>query len=130
MQRRSASLSAKAIVWSTLTGSLDFATLQAGYRSAALTPRQVVAAVYRRMMARGADPAWTMIVPEEKAVAAAERLIASASPATHPLFGLPMAVKDSFDVEGLRPRKPAAPSRTSRRGPIRRCAGCSTPARS
>ncbi len=88
-------------MWSALTGSLDFATLQAGYRSGALTPRQVVAAVYRRIMARGADPAWTLIVPEEKAIAAAERLVASASPATHPLFGLPMAVKDSFDVEGL-----------------------------
>ena len=88
-------------MWSTQTGSLDFATLRRGYRAGTLTPLEVVEAAYGRIAARGDDAVWTGVVPREQALAAARRLMAAASPATHPLFGLPMAVKDSFDIAGM-----------------------------
>ena len=89
------------MTWSPRTGSLDFATLRAAYRAGETTPTAVVAAVYDRIAARGPDPAWTSLVARETALAAAERLQSSgASADTHPLYGLPFAIKDSFDLEG------------------------------
>ena len=87
--------------WSPETGSLDFRTLHAAYRDGSLTPEAVIEAVYARIDARGPDPAWTSLVPRERALDAARRLQRSgASPDSHPLYGLPLGVKDSFDVEG------------------------------
>ena len=61
----------------------------------------MIEAVYDRIDARGDDPAWTSRVPRNEALAAAAALAASgASPDSHPLFGLPFAIKDSFDVAG------------------------------
>ena len=88
-------------MWSAATGSLDFATLQRRYRAGSLTPMAVVEAVYDRIDARGADAAWMQMVPRATAVAAAQRLQGHATPDSHPLFGLPMAVKDSFDIAGM-----------------------------
>ena len=87
--------------WSPETGSLDFRTLHAAYHDGSLTPEAVIEAVYARIDARGPDPAWTSLVPREQALDAAGRLQRSdASPDSHPLYGLPLGVKDSFDVEG------------------------------
>ena len=61
----------------------------------------MVEAVYDRIGARGVDPAWTSLVPRETAVAAAAALEATgANPDTHTLYGLPFAIKDSFDFAG------------------------------
>lgn len=87
--------------WSPENGSLDFRTLHAAYRAGTLTPSAVVSAVYERIHARGPDPAWTLVIPREKAMAAAAALEASgASPDTHPLFGLPLGIKENFDLAG------------------------------
>jgi allophanate hydrolase len=88
-------------MWSADAGSLDFVTLHRAYRAGTLTPAQVVEAVYARIAARGDDPAWIAMVPLAEALAAAQRLMATASPDTHPLFGLPMGVKDSFDIADM-----------------------------
>lgn len=88
------------MAWSPETGSLDFRTLHAAYRSGALTPSAVVDAVHDRIAARGPDPAWTSLVPRGRALAAAREVEARGSPDTLPLYGLPLGVKDSFDVEG------------------------------
>ncbi len=89
------------MAWSAESGSLDFRTLHAAYRAGTLKPSAVVAAVYDRIAARGPDPAWTSLVPRQTAMAAAAALESSdASPVTHPLYGLPLGVKDSFDVAG------------------------------
>ncbi len=89
------------MAWSRETGSLDFATLRAAYRSHETTPGEIVAAVFDRIAARGDDPAWTSLVPREAALASAARLEASgASEDSLPLYGLPFAIKDSFDLEG------------------------------
>jgi allophanate hydrolase len=87
-------------MWSRQTGSLDFVTLHRAYRAGSLTPADVVHAVYDRIEARGGDAAWIVVLPRADALAA-EGLAATASPVTHPLFGLPMAVKDSFDIAGM-----------------------------
>jgi allophanate hydrolase len=88
-------------MWSAQNGSLDFVTLHRAYRAGRLTPVDVVEAVYARIEARGDDPAWIGVVRRAEALAAAQRLMATASPDTHKLFGLPMAVKDSFDIAGM-----------------------------
>lgn len=89
------------MAWSPDTGSLDFRTLHGAYRDGSLTPTAVVAAVCDRIAARGPDPAWTSLVPREAALAAAAALEASGKgPDELPLYGLPAAIKDSFDIAG------------------------------
>lgn len=87
--------------WSKETGSLDFRTLHDAYRAGTLKPADVIEAVYGRIAARGDDPAWTTLFPKEEALAAAAALEASGKgPDDLPLFGLPFAIKDNFDVAG------------------------------
>lgn len=86
--------------WSPETGSLDFLTLHDAYRRGALTPSAVIDAVYARIEARGPDPAWTSLVPRGEALARAAELERIGSADTHPLFGLPVGIKDSFDIAG------------------------------
>ncbi|HWJ73962.1 MAG TPA: amidase family protein [Kaistia sp.] len=89
------------MVWSPETGSLDFRTLHAAYRDGSLKPTNVVAAVYDRIARRGADPAWTTLVPREDALAAAAALETSGKgPDELPLYGLTVGIKDSFDIAG------------------------------
>lgn len=87
--------------WAPETGSLDFRTLHAAYREGSLTPAAVVDAVYGRIAARGPDPAWTSLVPREGALAAAEAVARRGDPDSLPLFGLPVGIKDSFDIAGM-----------------------------
>ncbi len=89
------------MAWSPETGSLDFRTLHDAYRAGTLEPSAVIDAVYDRIAARGADPAWTTLVPREEALARAAALEASGDgPDTLPLFGLPCGIKDNFDIAG------------------------------
>ncbi len=87
--------------WSPATGSLDFITLHRAYAAGALTPSRVVDAVYDRIAARGEDPAWISLVPRASAMAAARRLEQREDRASLPLYGLPLSVKDSFDIAGM-----------------------------
>jgi allophanate hydrolase len=87
--------------WSPETGSLDFRTLHRAYANGSLTPSRVVDAVYDRIAARGGDPAWISLVPRAEALAAARALESRADRDRLPLFGLPLSVKDSFDIAGM-----------------------------
>jgi allophanate hydrolase len=62
-------------------------------------PVERVAEAYRRL-ADSQPAAWITTVPEDEAMAVAERL-ASEGPRGRPLWGLPFAVKDNIDVAGL-----------------------------
>lgn len=96
--------------WDPLHGSLDFRTLRALYARRALSPRDVVAAVYRRIAARGDDRVWIHLVPEQKALADAARIEATLDPSA-PLYGLPCGIKDNIDVPGLPSTSAFPPSR-------------------
>src|ERR1700720_3914636 len=78
--------------------SLNIGSLQAHYSSGSLTPGDVIREVYRRIRALPDNPVWIHLVPEEDAVSAAEALHGTAS---HPLFGIPFAIKDNIDAANL-----------------------------
>jgi allophanate hydrolase len=78
--------------------SLNIGSLQAHYSSGSLTPGDVIREIYRRIRVLSNNPIWIHLVPEEEAVSAAEALHGTAS---HPLFGIPFAIKDNIDAANL-----------------------------
>ncbi|KAI9150785.1 Allophanate hydrolase [Paramyrothecium foliicola] len=73
------------------------------YAGNSVTPRDVVRSVYRRIAAYEDKAVWITLVPEAKALAAAEELEQN-YPETNsrpPLYGIPFSVKDSIDIAGL-----------------------------
>lgn len=86
--------------WSAITGSLDLTTLTAGYASGALTPSQVISAIYDRIAARGEDHVWIHLVDRADALAAAAALESEGYDG-RPLWGIPFSVKDCNDIVGL-----------------------------
>jgi allophanate hydrolase len=98
------------VTWSAKDGSLDFQTLRLAYASGALTPRDVISAVYDRIAGRGEDQVWIHLVPREEALAVCDRVMRSL-PRAAPLWGLPCAIKDNIDVPGLPSTSGFPPSR-------------------
>jgi len=88
---------------------VDITTLENGYRSGTLTPTAMVERIYDEIDAQGAAPVWITLVSRQQALDRAKELEALPSPSTLPLFGIPFAVKDNFDVEGL-PTTAACPA--------------------
>jgi allophanate hydrolase len=95
-----------------MTIDLGIHNLRAAYRAGALSCRAVIDEVLRRFAAAGDDKVWISRVPD-----AALRKIADAMDASRgeldslPLYGIPFAVKDNIDVEGL-PTTAACPGFT------------------
>ncbi|TVQ38965.1 MAG: allophanate hydrolase [Geminicoccaceae bacterium] len=82
-----------------LDDGLDLTTLAAAY-AAGVAPIDVVDAVLRASTARGDDHVWIGGVLADRARQAAHRL-AERDPRTLPLYGVPFALKDNIDVQGL-----------------------------
>jgi allophanate hydrolase len=80
--------------------SLDITILSAAYQ-AGLSPVDVVRTVYERIRAGGDNPIWIALTPEAEAMARARALAGDAAARKLPLFGIPFAVKDNIDVQGL-----------------------------
>ncbi|MDP4301876.1 allophanate hydrolase [Leptothrix discophora] len=80
--------------------SLDLATLRADYLAGRRDPLQVVEQVLAATAGEDVHHAWISRVPPETLRARARALMAR-DPATLPLWGVPFAVKDNIDVEGL-----------------------------
>ena len=78
---------------------LDLTSLRAAY-DAGETPASILGRVYDRLEATALNPVWISLVPREAALARA-REIAGSDRAARPLYGVPFAVKDNFDVAGL-----------------------------
>jgi allophanate hydrolase len=90
--------------------SLDFASLEVGYQSGALTPSAVAEAALDRIAARGADGVFITVAPRERVLAAARTVEQRRAAGERlPLYGLPFAVKDNIDVGGL-PTTAACPA--------------------
>jgi allophanate hydrolase len=80
---------------------LDLGSLRKLYRSGAMTPSDVIAAVYERIAAYTDSPVWISLVPREKALARARKLEQAPMAAALPLYGAPFAIKDNIDLAGL-----------------------------
>jgi allophanate hydrolase len=80
---------------------VDITALQSAYRSGTLTPTALVEQIYGDIEAQGERPVWITLVPKERNLLRAAELEATASASALPLFGIPFAVKDNFDVDGL-----------------------------
>ena len=78
---------------------LSLQNLQRQYQSGAARPEDIVRLIYERINAAGDDHVWIYLVPEEAALQRAREL--GAWSPDRPLFGIPFAVKDNIDVEGL-----------------------------
>jgi allophanate hydrolase len=84
------------------------AAIVAAHRDGTLTPAQTVARSYQRIRDHN-DPAVFISLRDEKDALAEADALASKDPATLPLFGVPVAVKDNIDAQGL-PTTAACPA--------------------
>jgi len=76
------------------------AEIVAAHRAGRLTPAQTVARSYARIRDHN-DPAIFISLRDEKAAVAEAEALGARDPATLPLYGIPVAVKDNIDVAGL-----------------------------
>ena len=81
------------------SGSLAIPDLLSLYRSGDLRPSEVIQQVYARIAERGDDHVWITLVPKREELERASAL--ENGPRDSPLYGIPFAVKDLFDVSGL-----------------------------
>jgi allophanate hydrolase len=81
---------------------LDIGSLRRAYREGTATPSAVAEAVADKIAANRTEGIWTHLRDGDDLVAEARALEqAWASKVPPPLYGIPFAVKDSIDVEGL-----------------------------
>jgi allophanate hydrolase len=80
---------------------VDITSLESAYRNRTNSPVQVVREIYAEIRSQGERPIWITVVPEEQAIARAAELEGIQDPGMTPLYGIPFAVKDNFDVAGL-----------------------------
>jgi allophanate hydrolase len=88
---------------------VDITALQSAYHAGTLTATALVEQIYGDIEAQGERPVWITLVPKERNLLRAAELEATAFARALPLFGIPFAVKDNFDVEGL-PTTAACPA--------------------
>jgi allophanate hydrolase len=84
---------------SAMPQSLDLTRLRAAYRSGALKPRALVAALLERIERRGDDKVWIERLGRERLLERAAEL-ERLSPEGLPLYGVPFAIKDNIDLAG------------------------------
>ncbi len=88
---------------------MDITSLQSAYRAGTLTPATLIEQIYSDIEQQGERPVWITLVPKEHSLARAAELDANEAAHKLPLFGVPFAVKDNFDVAGL-PTTAACPA--------------------
>ena len=78
------------------------------HRTGTATPADTVARSYARIRAHG-DPAMFITLRDEAAAIAEAKTLAAANTDGRPLYGIPVAIKDNIDVEGM-PTTAACPA--------------------
>ena len=84
------------------------AAIVAAHRAGTMTPAQTVARSYQRIRDHN-DPAIFVSLRDETAALAEAEALASKDAATLPLYGVPVAVKDNIDAQGM-PTTAACPA--------------------
>ncbi len=80
---------------------MDISSLENAYRAGTLTPSAEIARIYDAIERTGERPVWISLVPREEALTRARVLEADEAARKLPLYGIPFAVKDNFDVAGM-----------------------------
>ncbi len=75
--------------------------LTASYRSAELSPSEVVEQVLQKINERGEDGTWITVLDRADLMLRAKELEHQGDPSSLPLYGIPFGVKDSIDVAGV-----------------------------
>jgi allophanate hydrolase len=88
---------------------MDIGTLQSAYRTGTSTPCTVVSQIYDQIACSGERPVWITLVPREENLHRARALEGELQAHAQPLYGIPFAVKDNFDVQGM-PTTAACPA--------------------
>ena len=81
--------------------ALNMGSLRELYRSGAVKPCDVIAALYDRIRSAPLAPVWTSIVPRETAIGRARELALDPLATALPLYGVPFAIKDNIDFVDL-----------------------------
>src|ERR1700716_3281634 len=84
------------------------AAILAAHRAGAMTPAQTVARSFQRIRDHN-DPAVFISLRDEKQALAEAEALSAKDPALHPLYGIPVAVKDNIDALGF-PTTAACPA--------------------
>src|SRR2546422_2501706 len=84
------------------------AAIVAAHRAATMTPAQTVARSYQRIRAYN-DPAVFISLRDEKEALAEAEALAAKDVAALPLYGVPVAIKDNIDAQGM-PTTAACPA--------------------
>lgn len=90
--------------------SLDIGALRAGYRAGRFTPADVADAVFARIAARNSRGIWIECLTRAHVRSFVDAL-AGRDPDTLPLYGIPFAIKDNIDLDGV-PTTAACPAYT------------------
>ncbi|HTW81841.1 MAG TPA: allophanate hydrolase [Terracidiphilus sp.] len=80
---------------------MDIASLEGAYQDGALTPTVEVARIYDDIDRAGQRPVWISLVDRKANLNRARALEAEPASSVLPLYGIPFAVKDNFDVAGM-----------------------------
>lgn len=80
--------------------SLDIQSLLAGYREGTLTPAEVMEEVLSRIETAAEKRVWITRLTREQVMSYVAAL-KEASPDSHPLYGIPFAIKDNIDLAGI-----------------------------
>jgi allophanate hydrolase len=80
---------------------MDISALKNAFCDGTLTPCAVLLQIYEQIARTGEQPVWITLVKREENLARARALEADPQARTLPLYGVPFAVKDNFDVEGM-----------------------------
>jgi len=80
---------------------MDITSLELAYRQRSISPTEVVKETYAQIRLHGDRPVWIALVSEEDSLVRAATLESKGNSTNLPLFGIPFAVKDNFDVAGM-----------------------------
>jgi allophanate hydrolase len=80
---------------------VDITSIERAYQDKSLTPTQLVREVYQAIRLQGERPVWITLVKEADALARAMELELKDDKSRLPLYGIPFAVKDNYDVAGM-----------------------------